>query len=51
MRTKLTHGEGGPAGGRDLEQPWVDERGEGGRGLVFLKGVTGRLGLKHNQDR
>lgn len=43
--------ESGGGGGRDLEQTWVDEGGEGGRRFVFLKGATGRLGLEHTGGR
>lgn len=44
--TRLTDVVEGAAGGwRDLEEAWVDERSEGGRGLVFLHVVT-RLALQ-----
>lgn len=33
--------ESAAGGWRDLEEAWVDERSEGGRGLVFLHVVTG----------
>lgn len=47
-RVKLTEVIEGAAGGRgDLQEAWVDEGGEGGRGFVFLHVVTG-LALKRD---
>lgn len=51
LGTGLTDVVEGAAGGwRDLEEAWVDERSEGGGGLVFLHVIT-RLALQGETRR